>query len=334
MCKLPTGIRRHKSGGYIVDLTRNGRRQTRVFHTLKQAVSARLEMAEQAEQEPSSRRGWSLSEAVRQTQALYWHGNGGERVAMINARTAMEFFGANTLVQDITQERVGEYLIFLMAQGLSGSTINRKLSALSRCLTTAHENGKLEAIPKMPKRREGEHRIRFLSKDEEAKVLEAIESLGYGQDVEDAVLCLLYTGFRCGELWRLVPGDIDLVNKTITVWKSKSHRPRTVPIVDRILGILQRRVAATQQGRQIFPFDNTWLRTRWDRIRELMGLSGDPQFVPHMLRHTCATRLARAGIGMPIIQAWMGHSTIQTTMRYAHFAPSDLTNAAKVLGGA
>lgn len=125
---------------------------------------------------------------------------------MINARTAMEFFGANTLVQDITQERVGEYLIFLMAQGLSGSTINRKLSALSRCLTTAHENGKLEAIPKMPKRREGEHRIRFLSKDEEAKVLEAIESLGYGQDVEDAVLCLLYTGFRCGELWRLVPG--------------------------------------------------------------------------------------------------------------------------------
>lgn len=57
MCKLPTGIRRHKSGGYIVDLTRNGRRQTRVFHTLKQAVSARLEMAEQAEQEPSSRRG-------------------------------------------------------------------------------------------------------------------------------------------------------------------------------------------------------------------------------------------------------------------------------------
>lgn len=332
MCKLPTGIRRHKSGGYIVDLTRNGRRQTRVFHTLKQAVSARLEMAEQAEQEPSSRRGWSLSEAVRQTQALYWHGNGGERVAMINARTAMEFFGANTLVQDITQERVGEYLIFLMAQGLSGSTINRKLSALSRCLTTAHENGKLEAIPKMPKRREGEHRIRFLSKDEEAKVLEAIESLGYGQDVEDAVLCLLYTGFRCGELWRLVPGDIDLVNKTITVWKSKSHRPRTVPIVDKVLGILQRRVAATKQGEQIFPFDNGWLRTRWDRIRELMGLSGDPQFVPHMLRHTCATRLARAGVGMPIIQAWMGHSTIQTTMRYAHFAPSDLTNAAKVLG--
>lgn len=334
MCKLPTGIRRHKSGGYIVDLTRNGRRQTRVFHTLKQAVSARLEMAEQAEQEPSSRRGWSLSEAVRQTQALYWHGNGGERVAMINARTAMEFFGANTLVQDITQERVGEYLIFLMEQGLSGSTINRKLSALSRCLTTAHENGKLEAIPKMPKRREGEHRIRFLSKDEEAKVLEAIESLGYEQDVEDVVLCLLYTGFRCGEVWRLVPGDIDLVNKTVTVWKSKSHRPRTVPIVEKVLGILQRRVAATKQGEQIFPFDNGWLRTRWDRIRELMGLSGDVQFVPHMLRHTCATRLARAGVGMPIIQAWMGHSTIQTTMRYAHFAPSDLTNAAKVLGGA
>lgn len=62
-----------------------------------------------------------------------------------------------------------------------------------------------------------------------------------------------------------------------------------------------------------------------------MGLSEDEQFIPHMLRHACATRLARHGIGMPVIKEWMGHAGIQTTMRYAHFAPSDLTNAAKAL---
>lgn len=53
--------------------------------------------------------------------------------------------------------------------------------------------------------------------------------------------------------------------------------------------------------------------------------------VPHMLRHTCATRLARAGIGMPVIKEWMGHSAIQTTMRYSHFAPSDLARAGELL---
>ncbi len=76
---------------------------------------------------------------------------------------------------------------------------------------------------------------------------------------------------------------------------------------------------------------NAWLRRTWAIIRYHMGMDKDEQFVPHMLRHTCATRLSQAGVTMPIIKEWMGHTTITTTARHAHFNPKDLHNAAKLL---
>lgn len=327
---LPKGIRHHKSGGFIVDFTRYGKRQTKVFRTLEAAIKGRIALLEAAKDEPQARTGWTLNDAYRRTHTLYWQGNGGERVSLINARTAMTFFGPEIPVKAITQEGISNYLTHLLESGLSGSTVNRKLSALSRCLRTAQEHGQLEVLPKMPRRREGEHRVRFLSKDEEEKLLKALDTLGYGQEVTDVVLCLLYTGFRTGELWKLEARDVDLQNWTLTTWKTKSHRARTIPIAEKIRPVIVRRCQEVGEGR-LFPYDNMWMRTRWDRARELLGLSTDEQFIPHMLRHTCATRLARNGIGMPVIQDWMGHASIQTTMRYAHFAPSDLTNAAKAL---
>jgi len=40
----------------------------------------------------------------------------------------------------------------------------------------------------------------------------------------------------------------------------------------------------------------------------------------HALRHTFATRAARAGIDMFKLKNWMGHRKIETTLRYVHVA--------------
>jgi integrase len=62
-----------------------------------------------------------------------------------------------------------------------------------------------------------------------------------------------------------------------------------------------------------------------------MGLLDDPQFVPHILRHTCASRLMQAGVPMPEVQKWLGHSSISETMRYSHLAPDSIFNAVLAL---
>jgi hypothetical protein len=47
----------------------------------------------------------------------------------------------------------------------------------------------------------------------------------------------------------------------------------------------------------------------------------------HTLRHTFASHLATRGVPLNAVQQLMGHSTITTTMRYAHLAPSTLRAA-------
>ena len=41
----------------------------------------------------------------------------------------------------------------------------------------------------------------------------------------------------------------------------------------------------------------------------------------HDLRHSFASQLAAAGVPLRQVQEWLGHSTINMTMRYAHLAP-------------
>ncbi|MEG2173354.1 MAG: site-specific integrase [Desulfovibrionaceae bacterium] len=235
-------------------------------------------------------------------------------------------------MKDITLDSIDAYVEHLLNIGNSGSTVNRKLSCLSRILRTAFERDKIKTLPKMPRRREGTHRVRFLSIDEEEKLLAAVEHLGYIAHKE-AISMLIYTGFRCSELWRLERRDVDLEHQTLTAWKTKNSHPRTIPIVETILPIIKRRIeATTNEDDRLFPEgSNPWLRNLWEKVRLHLGKDDDPQFVPHMLRHTCATRLSQRGASMMIIKEWMGHSDISTTARYTHFAPKDLRNAAQLL---
>src|SRR5690606_32424549 len=73
------------------------------------------------------------------------------------------------------------------------------------------------------------------------------------------------------------------------------------------------------------------LRHHWEQLRDHFGAKDDRAFVPHMLRHTCATRLVGRGVPLPQVMKWMGHRSIQVTMRYVYVAPRDLEFAAEVL---
>jgi integrase len=42
----------------------------------------------------------------------------------------------------------------------------------------------------------------------------------------------------------------------------------------------------------------------------------------HDLRHSCASRLAQAGVPLPTIGAALGHRCWQTTARYANHVPA------------
>lgn len=71
----------------------------------------------------------------------------------------------------------------------------------------------------------------------------------------------------------------------------------------------------------------------WIEMRDAIGLGAHEQFVIHMLRHTCCTRLLSAGVDIRTTMQWMGHTSIQMTQRYAHFIPQNMDDAADALDG-
>jgi integrase len=62
------------------------------------------------------------------------------------------------------------------------------------------------------------------------------------------------------------------------------------------------------------------------------GIEGD--FTPHALRHTAATKLLRRTGNAKLVQKYLGHSDVATTLRfYVDVFPEDLKRAAEFLDG-
>jgi site-specific recombinase XerD len=72
-------------------------------------------------------------------------------------------------------------------------------------------------------------------------------------------------------------------------------------------------------------------RTVWNEAKAEVGLAADDQVVPHILRHTCASRLVQNGVDIRRVQTWLGHQTLQMTLRYAHLATNDLDSCVGAL---
>lgn len=197
-------------------------------------------------------------------------------------------------------------------------TINRKLAALSKVLTQAKKTKVLKDKPDISayRRKEGMGRLRFLTKIEETRLLEKLAFMRpeYG----DFTAFLLDSGFRMGEALKFTWADYS--DGKVTLWLTKSGKPRTVPMTKRCRSILERCPNDTDK-----PFGhinrNTY-RSVFEKARGMAGLGND--VVPHVMRHTCASRMVQSGIDIRRVQVWLGHTTIAMTMRYSHLAPSDL----------
>lgn len=223
------------------------------------------------------------------------------------------------------QERLDFLTGALRAKGNSNATINRKMAALSKLLKKAHRMGDLSQLPEFRRLKERAGRIRFLEHDEEDRLFAAIRLRS--EDYHGLSLFLVDTGARLGEAIGLRWNDVN--GSRATFWITKSGRSRTVPLTRRVRTMLE-----SQRGRPGGPFLHIKphrYRAVWHEARHDCGLGADGDLVPHALRHTCASRLVRGGIDLRRVQMWLGHQTLQMTMRYAHLATRDLEACLPVL---
>ncbi|WP_425373798.1 tyrosine-type recombinase/integrase [Phyllobacterium salinisoli] len=223
------------------------------------------------------------------------------------------------------QELLDQIVGTLRERGNSNATINRKMAALSKLLRKAYKMGDIFNLPEFIRQKERAGRIRFLEHDEETRLFAAIKSRC--EDSYRLSVFLVDSGCRLGEAIGLTWNDIQ--DHRVTFWFTKSNRSRTVPLTKRA----RKAVNMPHNGLK-GPFamlNQVRYRAIWNEAKVDVGLSTDDQVVPHILRHTCASRLVRGGIDIRRVQMWLGHQTLQMTMRYAHLATNDLDSCVKVL---
>lgn len=345
--QLPKGIRR-RGHSYLVDVSHRGQRRTATCASLAEAKDKqdelRYELKAGGSVSTPSRGMWTIGQAYDHTCALPapegWRNSKAEDTAIKYARQVVEYFGKDRKLDGIDRPAIIEFTRQLEAKGNADSTINKKLSALSKMMSVAVMEGRLKASVKMPRRRTDSTRLRYLEPEEEQTLLAAFRARGE-ELVADIVAVLIDTGMRNGELWRLTPADVDFKTGAIHVWITKGGAHRTVYMTKRVRDILTERMEypSIKHGfvrpntQPFFPVDNFWLLNRWNSVRAALGYANDPDFVPYMCRHTCATRLVKAGVDLRRVQEWMGHKTIQVTVRYAKLAPTDLLPAVSALEG-
>lgn len=216
-------------------------------------------------------------------------------------------------------------IIYFRKKKNSNATINRKLSALYKLLRKAERSGIITKLPSYVRLPEKNQRIRFLTKLEEEMLFELL----YVKNKLHADLCifLIDSGARVGEALALKHGDV--INNRATFWITKSGKSRTVPLTARAQAAVDRNQQTAGGPFSAVKYQN--FLYDWHRAKKECGLEGDKQVVPHILRHTCASRLVQAGIDLRRVQTFLGHQNIQMTIRYAHLATNDLDQCVAAL---
>jgi len=140
---------------------------------------------------------------------------------------------------------------------------------------------------------------------------------------------------RRGELFKLVWSDVDLDSREIHIqaMNAKTMKPRTVPISERVSAELCRlyNSISDREAGGTLVFGISEKSNVWDvfqRICEDAGLEG---LRLHDLRHTFATRQAQAGMPVTELAGLLGHTVLQTTMRYCNATTDTVKRAADIL---
>jgi len=311
---------RRRGNGFEAARVESGRRVRRLWPSHAEAV---------AWERSGGRTGLavlpSLKDLLARTLALHWKGTKSEASARANAEDVLAILGADTEVSCVNGGSIQGLITELRLRGNSAATINRKLAALSKMLSVAVQAGELDHKPKMPRLKEAEGRTRFLSLEEEHQLFEKLKELGF-PEVRELCIWLVETGMRVGEALKLKWTDIN--DSVVYVRGTKADLPRAVPLTQAAQHVLLR------QGGKSSPWGHlthTKLQRAWNSAKEAIGLGADAEVVPHILRHTCASRMVQKGVGIYTVQKWLGHRSIHQTMRYAHLSLGPLEDARRVL---
>jgi integrase len=246
------------------------------------------------------------------------------------------FFGDLNLLS-ISRKKISEYKVLRLDEGARPSSLNRELAMVSKAFTLALDDwewisGNDKPFSKMPYEKENNERDRWLTADEEKRLLE-----NSSEWLREILVFALNTGLRQGELLSLEWNRVNLFRKTILIQKTKNGKPKTVPLNQIAMDVIIRKseskvrmlksdfVFVSSHGTKI---DRHNLRRAFNNAVERAEIE---DFKFHDTRHCFCTKLAQRGVDIYKIAKLAGHEDIRMTQRYSHHCPESLRDGVEAL---
>lgn len=242
--------------------------------------------------------------------------------------------GQNRRLSDVMPVDLQRYFSGRSAER-SSATVNREIEN-ARAVWRYAEKSRFD-IGEMPdwrslKLKESRRPPRELGDDEELRLFSNLRA-----DIRDAVDFLLKSGWRRNEVLHLKWSDCDLSKRSATT-KIKGGDVVARPLTNTLCAIIERqpkvgpfvftyqcqRSLGLRRKGQRYHLTPTALRSPFANALKDAGIN---RFRTHDLRHTCGTRIVRATGSLAAAKGALKHSSINTTLRYAHVLDEDVRNA-------
>jgi integrase len=248
------------------------------------------------------------------------------------------FFNDECLLSEITPSMINEYKMKRRKEGVGPASINRELAVLKNAFNKAlREWGWVRENPvmKIPMEKEPPGRVRYLTDEEFAKLLEACPEW-----LKPIVLTARHTGLRKENILSLKWHQVDLFRRVITIERTKSGERLGIPLNDTLMELFKKLSKVRYIGSEyVFyhptakkknakgTFDGRRYYEVKTSFQEALKKAGIENFRFHDLRHCFASALVQRGVDPFEVQRLLGHKSHAMTQRYAHLAPENLRKA-------
>lgn len=236
-----------------------------------------------------------------------------------------------TSCTQVTHSIIRSWMVDLLDNDQSASSVNRKLSTLRTYFKFLHREGFIDSNPvikvQAPKK---EKRLPVII--EESTIENLLDRIDYGEGFmgkrDKLIVEMFYqTGMRLSELINLKVDDVNYFSHTIKVL-GKRNKERIIPITKTFGSLILDYVIVkkseemdnksdflfvTNRGEQLYPkFVYNLINNCLSQVATIEKKS------PHVLRHTFATHLLNKGAELNAIKELLGHASLAATQVYTH----------------
>jgi integrase/recombinase XerC len=252
-------------------------------------------------------------------------------IAYQNDLLQFQTFLNNNSLTTVVRDNVRSWVVTLVHDNVSTTTINRKISSLKSFYKYLLKQNQIKVLPTIeiaiPKqKKELPH---YIPVDEMNRLLNDVEFTDDMEGVRDhLIISLLYTtGIRSAEILGLNLNNVRFSDSSIKVL-GKRNKERIIPLTLEVVNEFQRFIKLRSELQESKNHQFVFITSKGQKIyygllykivnKYLSLVSKQSKTSPHVIRHSFATHMLNNGADLNGIKTILGHASLAATQIYTH----------------